>query len=170
MGYRKFSFFLLVQLFLIGICLPFYAIHLTDKPLNIWDFTAVLVSLSGIVIAYFGDTQLHNFVTQNKVLKAIGKPVVPNLDKGLWYYSRHPNYLGEQLWWWGLVIFAWNLGQGWTLVGSLVNTMCLAYVTVLVEQRMLKQSHRSEAYRVYQKTTSVWVPWFKSSPPKAKTG
>lgn len=131
--------------------------------MNIWDLVAAGVCLCGIVTAYFADTQLHNFVTRNTKLKELGKPMVPNLDRGLWQYSRHPNYFGEQLWWWGLVVFAWNLGHGWTFVGSLINSMCLAYVTVLVEQRMLKQEYRAEAYRLYQKTTSVWVPWFRSS-------
>lgn len=102
------------------------------------------------------------------MLKGLGMPIVPNLDKGLWRYSRHPNYFGEQLWWWGLVIFGWNLGHGWTFVGSLINSMCLAYVTILVENRMLKQDYRAEAYRLYQKTTSVWIPWFKSSPAGGK--
>ncbi|GLT79865.1 hypothetical protein SLA2020_513360 [Shorea laevis] len=82
---------------------------------------------------------------------------------GLWQYSRHPNYFGEQLWWWGLVLLAWSLGHGWTFIGSLINSMCLAYVTLLVERRMLEQDHRAEAYRLYQKTTSVWIPWFRSS-------
>ena len=113
-------------------------------------------------MAYFADTQLHEFVTQNQKLKELGKPKIPNLDTGLWYHSRHPNYLGEQMWWWGLVVFAWNLGQGWTLIGALVNTLCLVYVTILVERRMVKQEYRAEAYRAYQKTTSVWIPWFKS--------
>ena len=65
-------------------------------------------------------------------------------------------------------MFAWNLGHGWTFIGALVNTMCLAYVTRLVEDRMLKQKSRAEAFRVYQKKTSVWVPWFKSSPSGVK--
>lgn len=150
------------QIFLIGICLPLYTIHSVDAPLNIWDFVSSAICLTGIVMAYFADTQLHEFVTQNQKLKEQGKPKIPNLDTGLWYYSRHPNYLGEQLWWWGLVVFAWNLGQGWTLIGALVNTLCLVYVTILVERRMVKQEYRAEAYRAYQKTTSVWIPWFKS--------
>lgn len=152
-----------MQVFLIGVCLPFYIVHSLDKPLNIWDFVAVVVCICGVVIAYFADTQLHEFVIRNNKLKELGKPMVPNLDRGLWCYSRHPNYFGEQLWWWGLVIFAWNLGHGWTCVGSLINSFCLIYVTVLVEQRMLKQQYRAEAYRLYRKTTSVWIPWFKSS-------
>ncbi|KAM7267302.1 hypothetical protein ACFE04_009468 [Oxalis oulophora] len=49
--------------------------------------------------AYYADTQLHEFVSRNQRLKEAGKPVVINLDNGLWQYSRHPNYFGEQLWW-----------------------------------------------------------------------
>ncbi|XP_034709736.1 uncharacterized protein C594.04c [Vitis riparia] len=163
-----FAIYLSQQVFLIGVCLPFYAVHSVDKPWNIWDMVAVAVCVCGIVVAYHADTELHNFVTRNDKLKGLGMPIVPNLDKGLWRYSRHPNYFGEQLWWWGLVIFGWNLGHGWTFVGSLINSMCLAYVTILVENRMLKQDYRAEAYRLYQKTTSVWIPWFKSSPAGGK--
>ncbi|GLT84882.1 hypothetical protein SLE2022_030920 [Rubroshorea leprosula] len=121
------------------------------------------ICLCGIVIAYFAGTQLHDFVTRDQKLKELGKPLAANLERGFWQYSRHPNYFGEQLWWWGLVLFAWNLGHGWTFIGSLINSMCLVYVTVLVEQRMLKQDYRAEAYKLYQKTTSAWIPWFKSS-------
>ncbi|KAI3439326.1 S5A_REDUCTASE domain-containing protein [Psidium guajava] len=158
-----FAIYVSQQVFLLGVCLPAYVVHSVDKPLNVWDFVAVLVSVCGIIVAYFADTQLHDFVSRNEKLRELGKPVALNLDEGLWHYSRHPNYFGEQLWWWGLVIFAWNLGQGWTFVGALINSLCLAYVTGLVEERMLKKEHRAEAYRRYQKTTSVWIPWFKAS-------
>lgn len=148
-----FSIYLPHQLLLIGLSLPFYVIHSVNQPLNIWDLVAVVVCVSGILIAYFADNQLYNFVNNN------GNGVI--LESGLWYYTRHPNYFGEQLWWWGLVVFGWNLGHGWTFIGALLNTMCLGYVTKLVEQRMLKQDKRVEAYRKYQNTTSVWIPCFK---------
>jgi len=129
-----------------------------------WDFVAAVMCISGVVIAYIADTQLYKFVSRNKELKEGGKAEVPILEEGLWYYCRHPNYFGEQVWWWGVFVFAWKLGHGWTFIGALANSMCLAYVTKLVEERMLKQESREEAYRLYQKTTSIWVPWFKSSP------
>ncbi|KAL5699430.1 hypothetical protein ACHQM5_030336 [Ranunculus cassubicifolius] len=151
------------QVFLMGICLPMYAVNSTDKPWNNWDSTATFICLSGIIVAYFADTQLHEYVSKNKILKELGVDMKPTLEDGLWRYSRHPNYFGEQLWWWGLVMFGWNVGHGWTFVGSFVNSLCLAYVTVLVEQRMLKQEYRAKPYRTYQKTTSVWIPWFKFS-------
>ncbi|CAH1440725.1 unnamed protein product [Lactuca virosa] len=168
-----FAVYLIQQVFLIGVCLPIYIIHTVNKPCNIWDIVAIFVCLSGIIIAYFADTQLHTFVTKNEKLKEEGKPMVANLDEGLWYYSRHPNYFGEQLWWWGLGIFGWNLGFTWSFVGALVNSLCLAYVTILVERKMLKLEYRVEAYKMYQKRTSVWVPWFKWSlnqVPKEKAG
>ncbi|GAB4861482.1 hypothetical protein Ancab_036684 [Ancistrocladus abbreviatus] len=152
------------QVFLIGVTLPLYIIHSVEKPWSIWDFAAIVACMSGIIVAYYADSQLHEFITKNGQLKDCGMPMIPTLEKGLWRYSRHPNYFGEQLWWWGLVIFAWSLGHGWTFVGALANSMCLAYVTILVEDRMLKQSYRAEAYRLYQKTTSALIPWFSSSP------
>ncbi|OEL28698.1 hypothetical protein BAE44_0010283 [Dichanthelium oligosanthes] len=163
-----FAVYLSQQVFLIGICLPMYAIHSSNQPWGIWDVVATATCIAGITIAHFADTQLHKFVTMNEKLKQLGESTVPTLEDGLWRYSRHPNYFGEQLWWWGLYLFAWNLGQQWMFVGPLVNSMCLGYVTVLVERRMLKQEHRAEAYKLYQKRTSVWIPWFRKAVPELK--
>ncbi|CAH9114518.1 unnamed protein product [Cuscuta europaea] len=153
---------LTIQVFIMGICMPMYIVHSENKPWNMWDFVATSICSSGIAIAYYADTQLHNFVSRTKWPK---EQKVPNLllDTGLWQYSRHPNYFGEQLWWWGLAIFAWCMGGVWVFLGPLINSLCLAYVTILVEKRMIKQAHRAEAYRLYQKTTSVWITWFKKS-------
>ncbi|KAK3145371.1 hypothetical protein QOZ80_4AG0328190 [Eleusine coracana subsp. coracana] len=163
-----FAVYLSQQVFLIGICLPMHAIHSSNQPWGIWDLVAAATCIAGIVIAHFADTQLHKFVSWNQKLKKLGEPTIPTLEDGLWRYSRHPNYLGEQLWWWGLYLFAWNLGQGWMFVGPLVNSLCLGYVTLLVERRMLKQEHRAQAYRMYQKRTSVWIPWFRKAVPEPK--
>lgn len=137
--------------------------HTKDRQINLWDLAAAVVCLTGITVAYFADTQLHDFVSLNERRKELSQSLVPNLDEGIWRYSRHPNYFGEQLWWWGLAIFGWNLDCGWCFNGALVNSLCLAYVTVLVEERMLKPEYRAEAYKTYQRTTSVWIPWFKKS-------
>ncbi|KAL6504769.1 hypothetical protein OROHE_023527 [Orobanche hederae] len=158
-----FAVYLSQQVLLMGICSPLYVIHSHDSQLNKIDVIAALICLTGVTVAYFADTQLNNFITRNENLKNLGQPLVRNLDKGLWRYSRHPNYFGEQLWWWGLAIFPWNLGYQWCFIGALINSLCLCYVTTLVEDRMLKQEYRAEAYRNYQKTTSVWIPWFKKA-------
>ncbi|KAJ4747312.1 3-oxo-5-alpha-steroid 4-dehydrogenase (DUF1295) [Rhynchospora pubera] len=158
-----FAVYLSQQVFIIGICLPMFAIHASDQPCGIYDLVALVTCITGITVAYFADTQLHEFVTRNETSKKLGMPIIANLETGLWRYSRHPNYFGEQLFWWGLYLFAWNLGYTWMFVGPLVNSMCLGYVTVLVERRMVEKEYRAEAYRQYQKSTSVWIPWFKGS-------
>ncbi|KAL3692619.1 hypothetical protein R1sor_006270 [Riccia sorocarpa] len=109
------------------------------------------------------DTQLHGFVTRNSLLKELGAAREPVLNHGLWYYSRHPNYFGEQLFWWGLSLFSVFLGQPWAVAGTVVNSAVLAYTTVLIERRMLADSSRAEHYKEYQKSTSVLFPWFKKS-------
>lgn len=153
----------MLQVFLMAICMPFYVIHTNQKQLNIWDAIAALICLTGVTTAYFADTQLYNFFTLNENLKDSGQAVVPVLEEGLWRYSRHPNYFGEQLWWSGIAMFAWNLDYTWWFIGPLVNSVCLGIVTILVEERMSKQDNRAEAYNKYQKTTSFWMPWFRTS-------
>lgn len=131
-----------------------------------WDTLATLLCGTGIVISYFADSQLQKFVSKNENLKDLGVPTEPLLETGLWRYSRHPNYFGEQLWWWALALYAWNLGQGWLVVGTIVNSACMAKVTVMVEQRMVQKPSRATIYHNYQQSTSVWIPWFKLQPQK----
>lgn len=82
------------------------------------------------------------------------------LRTGLWRYSRHPNYFGEQLWWWSLGLFAVIVSQPWALGGALFNTLCMVGVTQLTEARIVQRQERAALYRDYQRRTSVWVPWF----------
>ena len=100
----------------------------------------------------------------------------PILNTGIWMYSRHPNYVGELMWWWSLGLFSVLLGEAWALAGTGFNTLVLAGVTVMTEQRMLKNwpSSRADLYRQYQRDTAVWIPvpliypWgfgFRSRPP-----
>jgi len=132
---------------------------------DVWDAMIVALCLAGILIAYFADTQLHAFMAANEKLEKQGKPKVLILNTGLWYYSRHPNYFGEQLWWWGLSLFSIRMGQWYMAAGTLINSLVLATVTVMVEQRMLDKPARKQAFLNYKRTTSVLIPWFKGSLP-----
>ncbi|KAK9903260.1 hypothetical protein WJX75_001027 [Coccomyxa subellipsoidea] len=158
-----FAVYLVQQAMLVGITLPLYSVHASDQPWNaVWDSAACVGCLLGIGIAAIADTQLHNFVTANERRRDAGKPLVLLLDTGLWRYSRHPNYFGEQLWWWSLGVFAVNVGQPWALLGALFNSLCMVGVTRLTEARMLARPERAALYREYQNRTSVWIPWFSS--------
>lgn len=94
-----------------GITLPAYSIHTSTKPFNGIDFLAIFGCFAGLVIVFVADNQLRRFMLKNEQLVAVGKPKQALLESGLWRYSRHPNYFGEQLWWWSYSVFAVNVGE-----------------------------------------------------------
>ncbi|MFS7936191.1 hypothetical protein Hanom_Chr05g00412601 [Helianthus anomalus] len=96
----------------VGVCLPSYTVQSVSKTRNLMDTTVVTICLTSIVIAYIADTQLHTFVSRNERRKQFGQPLVPNLDIGLWYYSR------------ALIILLSSYGGGVRLY--LLGTLCVA--------------------------------------------
>jgi steroid 5-alpha reductase family enzyme len=83
-------------------------------------------------------------------------------DVGLWNYSRHPNYFFESMIWIGYALVALNGDYGWLgLLSPITITLLLFRVTgiPLTEQQAIRS--KGEAYIEYQRTTSMFVPWFK---------
>lgn len=80
------------------------------------------------------------------------------LDSGLWRYSRHPNYFGEAVIWWGFYLFALASGAAWTIVSPLLMTFLLLKVSGV--SLLEKDIHeRRPAYRRYKETTPAFFPW-----------
>lgn len=82
------------------------------------------------------------------------------MNRGLWAYSRHPNYFGESLIWWGLFLIVLATPWGWwALVSPVVITFLLLRVSgvTLLERNIVE---RRPEYREYLETTSPFVPWF----------
>ena len=76
------------------------------------------------------------------------------IQTGCWKYSRHPNYFGEALLWWGISIITWV----WYAVFSpLVLTLLLIFVTgvPLLEKRLSER----EEFKEYKSRTSMFFPW-----------
>ncbi len=116
----------------------------------------VVVWLGGYFFQSVGDRQLAIFVANpdNK-----GKL----MTQGLWAYTRHPNYFGEVLMWWGIAILAFANGFGVAialigLISPLVVTWLLRYVSgvPLLEKHMKTKPGFSD----YEKTTNIFFPWF----------
>lgn len=129
-------------------CLVPYPDHLTMT-----DLVGGSVALAGIVIESLADYQLLRFkkdpANRGKVM-----------DRGLWAYSRHPNYFGETLVWWGMFLIALSVpGGGWTFVSPALITFLLLRVSgVTLLERTLTET-RPE-YRDYVERTSTFIPWF----------
>lgn len=83
---------------------------------------------------------------------------------GLWRYSRHPNYFFEWLHWWAYVAMTWGTPWGWLTWGApALMLLFLFKVTGIPATEAQAVRSRGEAYRAYQRTTSVFVPWFPKS-------
>ena len=153
---------ILQQIMLVGLSLPVYPVTTINKPWNYIDTIATISALVGITCAFFADTQLRNFIVDNEQRVAKGLPKNLLLNSGIWYYSRHPNYFGENLWWWSLALFALNLDFNYYwFAGTLFNSLSFIGVVNMVETRMLEDKKRESLYREYISTTSICVPFFK---------
>lgn len=83
---------------------------------------------------------------------------------GLWRYSRHPNYFGEMLCWWGIWIASTEALQGWswlTVLSPAFLTAMLLFVSGVptVEKRADEKYGDNEEYREYKRVTSTLIPW-----------
>ena len=67
--------------------------------LNIFDLAALIVTAGAIIIETVADNQLRTFKRNNK-------DKTKRLNSGIWKYIKYPNYFGENLFWWGLFVFA----------------------------------------------------------------
>lgn len=114
-----------------------------------------LVFLVGLFFEVVGDAQLTRFKSDPANAGKV-------MDRGLWRYTRHPNYFGDACVWWGIAIVATETGSGaWGLVGAAVMTVFLRRVSgVTLLERSLKK--RREGYEDYIARTSPFVP----RPPK----
>jgi steroid 5-alpha reductase family enzyme len=88
------------------------------------------------------------------------------MDRGLWRYTRHPNYFGESLMWWGIFLLALEVPYGWTTV---VSPLLITFLLVRVSGVPLleKRYAGNAAFQAYARRTSVFVPWFPKKPPAA---
>jgi len=137
-------------------CLPLYAALVEGaRPLGWLDALAALVTGSGIALEYFADNQLRRFRLSRPPPEAI-------LESGLWAWSRHPNYLGEILFWWGLAGFSLAAAgfRWWAWMGALAMLAMFRFASLpLIEARMLA---RRPAYAERQRR----VPALLMRPPR----
>jgi steroid 5-alpha reductase family enzyme len=133
--------------------LPLYpALATPARPLGPLDAAGVLVTGGAIALEAVADLQLRRFLRRRREPAEV-------LKRGLWARSRHPNYLGELLFWWGLFLLglAAAPGRAWTAIGPLAITALFLLVSVpWMDRRMLA---RHPAYAERLRSASALVPW-----------
>ena len=130
---------------------PFLAGIGGSNPINALDIAGAALAAFGIAFEAAGDQQMARF-------KADPANQGQVMDRGLWRYTRHPNYFGECFtWWWLFVIALAAGGAWWSIVSPLLMTLLLLKVSgvSLLETDI---GERRPAYRDYIARTSAFVP------------
>jgi steroid 5-alpha reductase family enzyme len=122
-----------------------------DAPLRPLDALGALVAAAGIAVEAVADAQLARFLVEPDHGRRV-------MDLGLWRWSRHPNYFGDFLVWWGLGLVSLGAGSWWALSGPAVMTLLLMRVSgvPLLEGTI---GERRPGYTAYAARTSAFFPW-----------
>jgi len=153
----KFFFFFQMQAFSnVMLAIPFFIIALNPEPkVSVMEYLGAILWFFCILGEGISDWQLQYFKKQpeNK-----GKVC----QYGLWNYSRHPNYFFQFSIWISVLIFALPSPYGWLAIICPVSIGYLIFkVTGIPMTEDQSVRSKGEAYKEYQRTTSVFVPWFK---------
>ena len=146
--------FLVQAIFLWVIALVLQFGQLSPKPDQfVWlDLLGVFIWVIGFSFEAVGDWQLARF-------KANPDNKGRVMDRGLWAYTRHPNYFGEFLIWWGFFLFVIPTGAWWGMVSPVLLTCLLLKFSgvAMLEETIVD---RRPGYRDYMASTNAFLPGF----------
>ncbi|MEC8218183.1 MAG: DUF1295 domain-containing protein [Pseudomonadota bacterium] len=131
---------------------PIY-VALTSESLNELIYLGFILIIIAVVIQYISDDQMRKF---RKDESNLGK----TMKYGLWKYSRHPNYLGEVSFWFGIYIFALASGTSslWLLTCPIVMLGLFIFISCpMMDNRSLM---RRPDYKEYMDKTPQLFMWF----------
>jgi steroid 5-alpha reductase family enzyme len=158
---RLFEFFQMQAAAAVFFALPL--LLLSQRTQDTWRWTnwlGIAMWTAGVLGVTLADGQLARFRQRPENR---GK----TCRSGLWRYSRHPNYFFEWLHWCAYVPLTIDAPAGWLAVlVPLVLLYFLFFVTGIPPTEAQALASRGDEYRSYQRTTSVFVPWF----PKKESG
>jgi len=128
----------------------------SQPPLGIWDVVGLVAALSAVAIELFADEQLRKYRESREYAKGGA------LRRGLWRYSRHPNYFGEVLFWLAMVPFAVSSGllsqhPALVLIGPIAMAIFFRFSCWLMDVRSLER--RPDYQRVIDEVSAM-VPWW----------
>jgi steroid 5-alpha reductase family enzyme len=134
-------------------CLSVWVIFLHGThPMNLLDVAGGIVTILAISLETIADRQLRSF---NKANPGSRK----TLASGLWSVVRHPNYLGEILFWWGIYLFAIASNPSFwkVIIGPVIITLMFVFISIpMIEKRMVA---RRQDYETYKKKVPRLIPF-----------
>jgi len=146
--------FLLQGLLLLVVSYPLILINFfPEEGLGLLDYLGIIIWLIGFGFEVIGDYQLSRFISNRK------SESNRIMTEGLWRYTRHPNYFGEALLWWGVYLLAVSVPYGWA---GFLGPVTIGYLLLFVSGVPLleKRYADDEEYQKYAEKTNKFFPWF----------
>jgi len=153
-----FIFFQAQAIFDILFSLPFLAVAFNaSSQLGALDLIGAMI----VAISIFGETTADRQLSRFRADPANrGK----TCRQGLWRYSRHPNYFFEWIHWFAYPFLAYGSPYFWlSLLGPILMLVFLFKITGIPPTEARAVETRGEDYKNYQRTTSMFIPWFPKS-------
>ena len=143
--------YLLQGFFMWIISVPIIVVAMAqNQAISAFILAGSIVWLIGFVFESIGDYQLMLFIKHKQNKSDI-------MQTGLWKYTRHPNYFGEVLVWWGIFIMVLPLEYGiWTIISPITISFLLLYVSGIPMLEAKYKDH--QAFQDYKKRTSAFFP------------
>lgn len=144
--------FILQGFFMFIISLPIiYNNSLNIKELSVINYFGIIVWIIGFLFEAVGDYQLKMFIKDVKNKNHI-------MTKGLWKYTRHPNYFGESLLWWGMFLLVYQ-DNIYIIISPILITFLLLFVSGVP---LLEKKYKDNPEFIeYSKKTNKFIPWFQ---------
>jgi steroid 5-alpha reductase family enzyme len=135
------------------VTLPLQAAQVPDSPsgLTVLDFAGVALWTAGMFFEVVGDAQLARFRADPANRGQV-------MDRGLWSWTRHPNYFGEACIWWGFWLIALATGEAWW---SVAGPLMITFVLLRMSGVALMEPHlrgTRPGYEDYVRRVSAFVP------------
>lgn len=130
---------------------PLMAAAASPAPWNALDALGLALAVLGLGVETVADAQMARFRADRRSRDQV-------MDRGLWRYSRHPNYFGECCVWWGLWLVAAAAGAWWTVLSPLLMTVLLLKVSGVPMLENDLRRHRP-GYAEYVRRTPAFLPW-----------
>ncbi len=145
--------FLLQGLLAFLIVSPAIFVNINNQDLSLnYLILGIIIWITGFIFESVSDLQLKKFISKEENKGKI-------MQTGLWKYSRHPNYFGEVLMWWGIFsITLYDISNIYLIFSPLLITYLIVYVSGIP---MLEKKYENNVeYENYKKITSKFIPWF----------
>ena len=131
--------------------IPSFYYVIFNKNFSFINLIGIAIMILGTLLELLSDKNMHEFKKIRKSNKEI-------INIGLWKYSRHPNYLGEILFWYGvaLTFILSNVSLWYVIIGAILNTLLFVFVSIPMAENHL--SSYKENYSDYKQSTRMLLP------------